>query len=279
MKTAGERLREERERRGLTIEEAARLTKIRPAQIRSLEDNDFGSFPGLIYAKSFLKLYSRFLKVDVSDTLEFFEPAPAQQTGMSYFKQPIAAASLPKKVPLNRLRERRPDGGRQPRAPKTPRSASGALLWVFGILMLIGVLAAVRVSMDLARLDSRAGSPEPAATSPAPPQTEPAPPQQQPGRPPAAADAPSPAAAPQVIATPDAVRPLPAPSPAATPEPVVRAEPAAPSRFAETPAPAAAPEPLRRARPRQVYPPQPEIRRAEPVLPAIPLYRDAGEGL
>ncbi len=62
----GEKLSQARLQRGLTIDEAAHATKLRPDKLLALENDDYGRFPSNAYAKGFLLIYGRFLKVDVA---------------------------------------------------------------------------------------------------------------------------------------------------------------------------------------------------------------------
>jgi len=64
--SAGRKLAQARLQRGLTIDEAAHATKLRPEKIVALESDDYASFPSNAYAKGFLKNYARYLGVDVS---------------------------------------------------------------------------------------------------------------------------------------------------------------------------------------------------------------------
>ena len=73
MEGLGKKLQEARLARGLTLDEAGRMTKIRPAQLKEIENEDFSQFPSLTYAKGFLLIYGKFLDVDVSPYLDTFE--------------------------------------------------------------------------------------------------------------------------------------------------------------------------------------------------------------
>ena len=64
--SAGKKLAQARHKRGLTIDEAAHATKLRPEKIVALENDDFASFASNAYAKGFLKNYARYLGIDVS---------------------------------------------------------------------------------------------------------------------------------------------------------------------------------------------------------------------
>src|SRR5436190_4384783 len=69
----GKKFQEARRARNLTLDEAARMTKIRPARLAEIEADDFSNFPSLAYAKGFLLIYGKFLDVDVSEFMEAFE--------------------------------------------------------------------------------------------------------------------------------------------------------------------------------------------------------------
>ena len=68
--TAGKKLSEARLARGLTLDAAAHATRMRPDKILALENDDFTRFGSVAYAKNFLLLYGRYLKVDVSTELQ-----------------------------------------------------------------------------------------------------------------------------------------------------------------------------------------------------------------
>ena len=71
--SVGQKLVQARLQRGLTLDEAARETRMRPEKILALESGDYACFPSNAYAKGFLKNYARYLGVDVAaflDTLD-----------------------------------------------------------------------------------------------------------------------------------------------------------------------------------------------------------------
>ena len=69
----GKKFQDARLARGLTLDEAARLTKIRPSRLAEIEADDFSQFPSLAYAKGFLLIYGKFLDIDVTPYLDVFE--------------------------------------------------------------------------------------------------------------------------------------------------------------------------------------------------------------
>jgi len=69
----GRKFQEARKARNLSLEEAARLTRIRQSRLAEIEADDFSNFPSLAYAKGFLQIYGKFLDVDVAPYLDAFE--------------------------------------------------------------------------------------------------------------------------------------------------------------------------------------------------------------
>ena len=74
MVSFGERLKKEREKRGLTLEEVSAATKIGVRSLRALEQEKFDLLPGGIFNKGFVRAYAKHLGLDdevvVADYLE-----------------------------------------------------------------------------------------------------------------------------------------------------------------------------------------------------------------
>ncbi|MEO7118664.1 MAG: helix-turn-helix domain-containing protein, partial [Candidatus Limnocylindrales bacterium] len=66
----GELLRIARETKGVDIFRAERDTKIRAKHLESLENGDYGSLPGAVYIKGFLRNYASYLGLDPDDVIE-----------------------------------------------------------------------------------------------------------------------------------------------------------------------------------------------------------------
>lgn len=108
--SAGKRLAQARLARGLTIEEAAHATKMRPDKVLALENDDLSRFGSTAYAKGFLMLYARYLHVDVSDEVRALDaphdlhirdyqylnnaPPPAAEERLPHFAQKQKTPSL-----------------------------------------------------------------------------------------------------------------------------------------------------------------------------------------
>src|SRR5437870_10543172 len=101
----GKKFQEARRARNLTLDEAARMTKIRPARLAEIEADDFSQFPSLAYAKGFLLIYGKFLDVDVTPYLDAFEDSERVTVdGYSYLQD----NPPPKPVSAPVVRRRRP---------------------------------------------------------------------------------------------------------------------------------------------------------------------------
>ncbi len=64
MGTFGQRIKREREMRGVSLDEIAQATKIGTRSLRALEEEDFDRLPGGIFNKGFVRAYARFLGMD-----------------------------------------------------------------------------------------------------------------------------------------------------------------------------------------------------------------------
>jgi len=96
MSELGQKLRELRESKGLSIEDVARQTRIKPAFIKAIEEGDFDLLPGEVFAKGFIRNYSLFLGLDPEEMLQLYreERKPVKEAG----EEPPS----PTEVPLER---------------------------------------------------------------------------------------------------------------------------------------------------------------------------------
>ena len=280
----GKKFQDARIARGLTLDEAARLTKIRPSRLAEIEADDFSQFPSLAYAKGFLLIYGKFLDVDVSPYLDAFETSrDVTVDGYSYLQDQPA----PKP---RRVRPSRPAAVRTPRPRSDRRSSPFPVLIAVGVIVVGFVLMRLILNIQRIAPHQMVGVPQPSAAESAPQQAavQQAPAKQSPPQqpvvqqPPAQTPAPSVAPvaqAPSRAPSPVAQVPSRAPSPVAAPSqasvavvettkkpapPVSTPAPSIPIPEAFVPAfasggPAAKPS----AAPSK----EPEVRRAEPVRP------------
>ncbi|HEX4631660.1 MAG TPA: helix-turn-helix domain-containing protein [Chthoniobacterales bacterium] len=240
MEGLGKKLQEARLKRGLTLDEAGRMTKIRPAQLQEIENEDFSQFASLAYAKGFLLIYGKFLDVDVTPYLEAFETSQTLTTdGYSYLQE------APEPEPVRQVKVRRRSAA--------PSGGDGRSSWVplvIGILVLVIGFTVLRWLLQMQRLKPRPtpGS-SPIATATVSDRII------APHAQPVESSAPTPVAEAPVSPTPTATiaattPSVPAPS-AAEPE-VRRAEPVNPKDAAEIPTPT--PTPKRSPRPPRATP-------------------------
>ena len=78
----GPTLRQQRERRGLTLAAVAESTKISPALLRLLERGDVSRWPGGIYRRGFVRAYAAMVGLPVEPTVSEFVrlfPEPGQE--------------------------------------------------------------------------------------------------------------------------------------------------------------------------------------------------------
>ena len=98
----GSVLRKAREIRGCSIDEAARDTRLRPDQLRALEEEDFDALLGDVYVRACLRTYSGYLGVDPDEVVGNYarhadDPAPPPP--------PAAADRVARALAATRLRD------------------------------------------------------------------------------------------------------------------------------------------------------------------------------
>ncbi|HEY2867034.1 MAG TPA: helix-turn-helix domain-containing protein [Pyrinomonadaceae bacterium] len=65
----GEKLRQAREERGISISEVAEQTRISPLYLKSIEKDDYKALPGGIFNKGFLRSFARYIGFDEEEAL------------------------------------------------------------------------------------------------------------------------------------------------------------------------------------------------------------------
>lgn len=88
MNKISQMLKDEREKKGLSLHEIGMILKINPKILKAIEDNDTTQLPAKTFLRGFIKAYAQFLKLDVDFILNLFQEeygstkpeAPVQQT-------------------------------------------------------------------------------------------------------------------------------------------------------------------------------------------------------
>ncbi len=75
----GEKLRQAREARGITISEVAEQTRISSQYLEGIEADDYRALPGGIFNKGFLKSYAKYVGVDEQEALQDYARLVASQ--------------------------------------------------------------------------------------------------------------------------------------------------------------------------------------------------------
>ncbi len=86
--TLGEKLRQAREARDITINDVAEQTRISPLYLESIENDDYRPLPGGIFNKGFVKSYAKAVGVDETEALADYSRIIAEQTQGEYNDEP-----------------------------------------------------------------------------------------------------------------------------------------------------------------------------------------------
>src|SRR2546428_1639203 len=148
----GKKFQEARLARGLTLDEAARMTKIRPSRLAEIEAADFSQFPSLAYAKGFLLIYGKFLDIDVSPYLDAFETSEQVTVdGYSYLQD--HPAPKPHRAPVVRR----------------PKRRASPLPFMIAIAAIVVGFAFMKLILDIQRLGAHSQQMVGVPQTPAPP--------------------------------------------------------------------------------------------------------------
>ena len=79
--TLGEKLREAREERGLTIADIAEQTRISALYLGSIENDDYKILPGGIFNKGFVKSYAKFVGINETEALSDYAALAQSSAG------------------------------------------------------------------------------------------------------------------------------------------------------------------------------------------------------
>src|SRR5699024_12151746 len=72
----GQRLKEAREEKGITLEYLQETTKIQKRYLAAIEEENFQVLPGKFYAKAFIKEYATAVGLDADELIASFEDSP-----------------------------------------------------------------------------------------------------------------------------------------------------------------------------------------------------------
>ncbi len=103
--TIGQALREARQAKGLTLEQVAAETHIRPRFLEALETGDFQALPSLVQGRGFLRLYAGALGLDPVPLLAVFGRPATEVTTTPLPQSPEPAEPAPEGSPLTETPE------------------------------------------------------------------------------------------------------------------------------------------------------------------------------
>ena len=83
--------------RSVSLRQAARETNVTTRYLQALEEGDYGQLPGAVYAKSFLKVYARYLGLEAEPLLQ------AYCSEQKIYHQTVAVPRLDASKPVERV--------------------------------------------------------------------------------------------------------------------------------------------------------------------------------
>lgn len=77
--TLGEKLRQAREARGVSLSEVAEQTRISGLYLEAIENNDYRTLPGGIFNKGFVKSFARYVGIDEQEAIQDYASLAANE--------------------------------------------------------------------------------------------------------------------------------------------------------------------------------------------------------
>ncbi len=146
----GERLRRQRERQHVTLEEIAETTKVAASLLAGLERGDCSRWPGGFYSRSFIRGYAAAVQLDPAETVAEFAEYYAAADAPTQTPEPSApkAAPPPACAPLRLSLDVDPtDAYRQ--AARRAGHALADLVLIVALAYLVGLGAGVTFWLSL----------------------------------------------------------------------------------------------------------------------------------
>ena len=94
MQTVGEMLRDERERKGLTLKEVEIATNIRPLYLNAIEEGTYSVLPGEAYVKGFIRNYANALGLNGSEYVELYRKGQEPATSITSVESAVVKATV-----------------------------------------------------------------------------------------------------------------------------------------------------------------------------------------
>jgi cytoskeleton protein RodZ len=139
----GEKLRQEREKRNITLEQISATTKIGTRMLQALEEDKFNQLPGGIFNKGFVRAYSRCVGLDEDQTVADYLQASGDAVRTEAGARENEGQRVPEKIAAKdheELRER--DSRSLVRLEGSAETPSRQLPWgLFAALLLLIALA------------------------------------------------------------------------------------------------------------------------------------------
>jgi cytoskeleton protein RodZ len=233
--SVGEHLRELRQRRGLSLEELSRTTRVPPRYLEALESDNFSALPAPVFVRGFIRAYCQAVGAPADEALARYD----HQGGVAPVAPPVRVAI--------------PADPRPSAVVETEARSRSAVLVSFVLLVVLGMalfaVAFVTQPQLEERVDRRApGEASVSAVTPVPSSSEPS----------AAMRPPTPTA--PTTSSPTASAPGTSPARPATSQAPPATNPPAPTVSPPSP-------------PRPTSPPEPAVRATPPTPPGVPATR------
>ena len=150
METIGQKLEQARLEKGISVPEAGRATRILTKFIEAMEADDFGELSAPVYAKSFIRMYARYLGMESQPLIDEYLEKHAPQI------RPVLSDEMRQKLAMTDpvAPDALPVSENEPSFSGTSSSAQKPSILKRWILPAIGVLALLWITFSAVQCDS-----------------------------------------------------------------------------------------------------------------------------
>jgi len=161
METIGQTFKTAREKKRVSLSQAAARTRIKVQILEGMEKDDFSPIPAPAYAKGFIRMYAEFLGLESGPLVNAYVAEHQNKPGPKAGRVTSAPAPAPAPEP-----EKAPSS--EPEADAVPAKGGGlfpeGLTWQRPALLVGSVLVIVAIAAGVSRCPSDSKDEEPAKT-------------------------------------------------------------------------------------------------------------------
>ena len=156
MKKLAELLKDEREKKGLSLQEIAQSLKINVKILKAIEENNVDQLPAKTFLRGFVRSYAQYLRLDLNETMNLFQEefGPSKPDYMYRTTPPAAADATTKSTETKNETKSEPKVSAMPKSEPNSKKIGSSEDYLTGnkALTILGSLFLVIMIVIIAKL-------------------------------------------------------------------------------------------------------------------------------